>query len=172
MSTPSMLLNEYQTWVRAQRDEARAAYNQASEENARELFLELEIRKKVKGALTSACRDGDISKACARMHTSLARIRRWAKPAQLPFVEEAERRFHELDTLMAENERKQKNRAANPPFCPGKVRFRTELDAKIALANIKRKRHRRAYEERRCYYCVRCKAWHLTHKDLPHKKRN
>ncbi len=39
-----------------------------------------------------------------------------------------------------------------------KVRFRTELDAKIALAAVLR----RDKGEKRIYRCPRCKGWHLT----------
>ena len=46
----------------------------------------------------------------------------------------------------------------------GKVRYRTELDAKIALARFSRKRHeRRPKNERRPYKCPVCRGWwHLT----------
>jgi hypothetical protein len=44
--------------------------------------------------------------------------------------------------------------------CPvqHKVRFRTELDVKIALAA----RVRRDKGEQRYYFCNPCKGWHLT----------
>ncbi len=40
----------------------------------------------------------------------------------------------------------------------GKVKFRTKLDAEIALA-------KRAHDDKgevRKYFCQRCKGWHLT----------
>jgi hypothetical protein len=46
--------------------------------------------------------------------------------------------------------------------CPsGKVRYRTRIDAKIALANT----HRKAAstrEETRIYFCPNCRGQHLT----------
>jgi hypothetical protein len=52
--------------------------------------------------------------------------------------------------------------------CPtGKQSFRTELDAKMALAFIARKRHTgRAKEESRAYRCESCRRWHLTSKPV------
>jgi ssDNA-binding Zn-finger/Zn-ribbon topoisomerase 1 len=43
-----------------------------------------------------------------------------------------------------------------------KVRYRTELDAKIALASTGFKKHeRRAKSEQGAYRCPECGAWHL-----------
>lgn len=47
----------------------------------------------------------------------------------------------------------------------GKRRYRTEIDAKIALAScqrVTRGPERRYAIERRHYHCPRCKGWHLT----------
>lgn len=44
-----------------------------------------------------------------------------------------------------------------------KVRYKDDLDAKIALANIKHKdSSRRPKQECRVYHCPRCKGWHTT----------
>lgn len=40
----------------------------------------------------------------------------------------------------------------------GKVRYRTELDAKIRLAKLQWKDH----GEKRCYRCPFCRGWHTT----------
>ncbi len=46
--------------------------------------------------------------------------------------------------------------------CPhGKMRFRDEISAKIALWNTRRKRDG-GRQEIRWYYHRRCGAWHLT----------
>lgn len=46
--------------------------------------------------------------------------------------------------------------------CPhGKLRFRDEISAKLALWNASRKRDG-GKKEIRCYYHRRCRAWHLT----------
>jgi hypothetical protein len=45
------------------------------------------------------------------------------------------------------------------PVCEGKVRYRTLLDAKIALLRIDRGNEP---QERRYYKCPRCRGWHLT----------
>ena len=42
-----------------------------------------------------------------------------------------------------------------------KIRYRTKLDAKLALASTQRSRNPRR-EERRYYRCPACKGWHLT----------
>lgn len=47
--------------------------------------------------------------------------------------------------------------------CTDKVRYRTKLDAKIALANTSlRKRTRAGKDESRPYKCEHCFGWHLT----------
>lgn len=44
-----------------------------------------------------------------------------------------------------------------------KWRYRTRVDALIALANIQgRDDPKRAKTERRAYRCERCRGWHLT----------
>lgn len=43
----------------------------------------------------------------------------------------------------------------------GKQRFRDELSAKMALANIGRQDRDQAREQR-AYRCPSCKGWHLT----------
>lgn len=46
-----------------------------------------------------------------------------------------------------------------------KVRYRTEIDAKIALSNTAYTAAQRSDEKRqesRTYRCPRCKGWHLT----------
>lgn len=46
-----------------------------------------------------------------------------------------------------------------------KVRYRTEVDAKIAMANIGAKDNpARAKTERRAYRCPKCAGWQLTSK--------
>lgn len=47
--------------------------------------------------------------------------------------------------------------------CRGKARFRTQLDAKLALMRISRMRDDSRQEKRpvRCYRC-HCGGWHLT----------
>lgn len=40
----------------------------------------------------------------------------------------------------------------------GKMRYRDELDAKIALARVRWKDR----GEKRCYRCPLCRGWHLT----------
>ena len=42
----------------------------------------------------------------------------------------------------------------------GKVKYRNELDAKIALARLVWKDK----GQQRAYFCPDCKTWHLTHK--------
>lgn len=56
--------------------------------------------------------------------------------------------------------------SANTSRICGKVRFRTELDAKIALAGTQRQRRGRARtkEEKRYYRCPQCHGYHLTSK--------
>jgi hypothetical protein len=45
----------------------------------------------------------------------------------------------------------------------GKVRYRDEIGAKIALASIGTGRHeRRPKSEQRAYRCPWCRGWHLT----------
>lgn len=47
--------------------------------------------------------------------------------------------------------------------CAGKVRYRTRIDALIALADTtKRKPMRTDKDERRPYRCESCFGWHLT----------
>lgn len=49
----------------------------------------------------------------------------------------------------------------------GKRRYRTELEAKIALAGVQRRRetrHDTGKEERRYYRCPACAGYHLTAK--------
>jgi hypothetical protein len=49
------------------------------------------------------------------------------------------------------------------PCKTGKIRYRDELAAKIALANTKRTRGSRSLkEEKRAYRCPHCTGWHLT----------
>lgn len=45
-----------------------------------------------------------------------------------------------------------------------KRRFRDEISAKLALADIQRrgKDSQRPKDERRAYRCPRCRGWHLT----------
>lgn len=165
MSSPLLLLIEYRSWVKAQLAEITAAREEASEDQARDLDIEFDIRLKVRRSYCGACRDADVNAACSRIRRNLAVVRRWATPKQLPFLDEAERRFQVLDQKVIEWEaRRPKKATPAAPYCPGKVCFPTELDAKIALSKIKEKRHKRPYEERRFYYCEKCKAWHLTHK--------
>ena len=54
----------------------------------------------------------------------------------------------------------------------GKVRFKTELDAKIALAGARRQRRgpARQKDEQRYYRCPECHGYHLTSK--PYRGRN
>jgi hypothetical protein len=44
-----------------------------------------------------------------------------------------------------------------------KVRYRNNLDARIALAKL-RAQDKSGHTERRAYRCPECKAWHLTSK--------
>ena len=170
MTSPLLMLIEYRSWVEGQLAEITAARKEASGDEARELGIDFDIRVKVKRSLSGACRDADVNAACSKIRGNLATVRRWATPKQLPFLEEAERRFQELDQKVIEWEaRRPKPAPPTTPYCPGKVCFPTELDAKIALSDLKRKRHKRAYEERRVYYCAKCKAWHLTHKPKTYK---
>lgn len=46
----------------------------------------------------------------------------------------------------------------------GKVRYRTSLDAKIALAKTHRSRKPKR-DEKRYYRCPYCDGWHLTSKE-------
>lgn len=46
--------------------------------------------------------------------------------------------------------------------CP-KVRYRSKLDAKIALSRTQQSRASKR-EEARVYHCPNCKGWHLTSK--------
>lgn len=52
----------------------------------------------------------------------------------------------------------------------GKVRYRTKLDAELALAQIRvsdstRRSAASGRTEKRAYPCPHCKNWHLTHKE-------
>lgn len=49
-----------------------------------------------------------------------------------------------------------------------KARYRTNLDAKIALAKVGARRDN-SHEESRTYYCDECKAYHLSSK--PKRRR-
>lgn len=60
--------------------------------------------------------------------------------------------------------RKKKLRWGKTSWCvkpPRKIRYRTKLDAKLALASTQRSRNPRR-EEHRYYRCPACKGWHLT----------
>ncbi len=49
--------------------------------------------------------------------------------------------------------------------CPptGKIRYRTHLDAKLALLRTSRNQDsRRPKDESRTYACPECRGWHLT----------
>lgn len=47
----------------------------------------------------------------------------------------------------------------------GKWRYRTEIDAKLALADIQhRDSSTRLHMEQRAYRCTECRGWHLTHR--------
>ena len=47
----------------------------------------------------------------------------------------------------------------------GKVRYRDEIAAKLALASAQRKDgSHRAKTEKRAYRCPKCRGWHLTAK--------
>jgi hypothetical protein len=50
----------------------------------------------------------------------------------------------------------------------GKKRFRSEIDAKIALARIWRSNddQNRQYIPKRAYFHRDCRGWHLTHTEL------
>lgn len=49
--------------------------------------------------------------------------------------------------------------------CPsGKIRYRDQLGARIALSGIRKKRTRRDKNERAAYQCPACNGWHLTSK--------
>jgi hypothetical protein len=48
------------------------------------------------------------------------------------------------------------------PMCKGKIRYRTALDAKIALIRIDRGS---LDTERHYYKCPNCCGWHLTKKE-------
>lgn len=53
----------------------------------------------------------------------------------------------------------------------GKVKWRTELDARMALANIDYKmRASTKNKEQRPYRCPFCEYWHLTHQPLRERK--
>jgi hypothetical protein len=62
-----------------------------------------------------------------------------------------------------------KKRGQGPRLCPSKRRFRTELDAKLALARVQQyadsepnKQKARYRQESRAYRCPICRGWHLT----------
>lgn len=51
--------------------------------------------------------------------------------------------------------------------CPsGKVRYRDDIGAKLALAQLRRLDGPK-HLERRAYRCPKCKGWHLTSKAKP-----
>jgi len=52
--------------------------------------------------------------------------------------------------------------------CPktGKLRYRDELGARIALAKLQSRRSSKRRLERRYYHCPFCSGWHLTSKEL------
>lgn len=60
-------------------------------------------------------------------------------------------------------------RGARPAgFCPSrKLRYQTDIEAKVALASAQVNRERKAAEkvERRIYECPLCHGWHLTSKE-------
>lgn len=112
----------------------------------------------------------------------LSRERSDSTPLTKPFLD---RFFHEFCKIDAEICRRQReSKAAHPsstksaesnnsmthtkmpndpkPFCRGKKKLRTKLDAKIALASTQFKRRRTYYAESRYYFCATCDAWHLT----------
>ena len=49
--------------------------------------------------------------------------------------------------------------------------YPSEIDAKLALAETKRKRRPREKEEDRYYKCSRCWGWHLTSAPYNPKKK-
>lgn len=54
-----------------------------------------------------------------------------------------------------------------------KVKWRTELDARMAIANIEFKmRASTKNKEVRAYLCPFCNFWHLTHQELRVHKEN
>jgi len=61
---------------------------------------------------------------------------------------------------------KKKSKKNQLPRCPktGKIRHRTELDAKIILSKCGSPTSNTAREEKRVYRCGHCKGWHLTSK--------
>nr|WP_243394815.1 hypothetical protein [Bifidobacterium imperatoris] len=58
------------------------------------------------------------------------------------------------------------NKSSDISSACGKARFRTELDAKIALASVQRQRRGRVRDkdEKRYYLCPQCHGYHLTSK--------
>lgn len=52
-----------------------------------------------------------------------------------------------------------------------KRKYRDELGAKIALAKIINSANS-MHEEKRHYYCPRCRGWHLTSKDPSPRYKN
>lgn len=53
----------------------------------------------------------------------------------------------------------------------GKVKWRSELDARMAMANIDFKmRSANRDKEIRAYQCPFCEFWHLTHQPLRERK--
>ena len=52
----------------------------------------------------------------------------------------------------------------------GKIRYRSDIDAKIVLSEIQHKdSSRRPKIETKVYNCPHCKGWHLTSKPQPKK---
>jgi hypothetical protein len=51
-----------------------------------------------------------------------------------------------------------------------KRRYRSEIDAMIALSNAGNRHDGRAKTESRAYRCPDCKGWHLTSKSRGHSK--
>lgn len=62
----------------------------------------------------------------------------------------------EVDALMA---KRPKSRRTD---C-GKVRYRDQQEAKMALSSIRSAANRKAVYPVRAYECPECKGWHLTH---------
>lgn len=59
--------------------------------------------------------------------------------------------------------------AAQPtPFCPGKRRFATRLDAELVVANstLRSKLGNERRNECRSYFCRSCNAWHVSSRHL------
>ena len=48
----------------------------------------------------------------------------------------------------------------------GKRRFRDEIAAKLALAEMQRA----GRDEKRCYFCPSCRGWHVTSEPLKERK--